>query len=240
MYRSGAGSRAARGRSPPAARGRARRAAPRRRGSRAHGPSATIRPPDRITARSHSRAANGRSWVTTSIVRSIGVEHLEQLAPRARVEVRRRLVEHEQPRVHREHGRDRHAPPLAERELVRRAVRHVLHPHGRQRVRHARAAPRSRARPRLSGPKATSSPTVGMNSWSSGSWNTSPTRGAQLAHVVADARPATSSSPSPRQQAVEVQHQRRLAGAVGAEHRDALAVGDVAGRRRRGPATPFG
>ncbi|SKZ61441.1 Uncharacterised protein [Mycobacteroides abscessus subsp. abscessus] len=30
--------------------------------------------------------------------------------------------------------------------------------------------------PKFAGPKATSSASVGMNNWSSGSWNTSPTR----------------------------------------------------------------
>ena len=45
-------------------------------------------------------------------------EHVEQLAARARVEVGRRLVEHEQARAHRQHGGDRHPPALAHRELV--------------------------------------------------------------------------------------------------------------------------
>ena len=60
--------------------------------------------------------------MVTSIVRSIALEDVEQLAAGARVEVGGRLVEHEQPRAHREHGGDRHAPPLAHRQLVRRAV----------------------------------------------------------------------------------------------------------------------
>ena len=137
----------ARGRTLRAARGRAPPAAPRRARISAHGASATMRPPESSTARSHSWAANGRSWVTTSIVRSTRVEDLQQLAARPRVEVRGRLVEHQQPRAHREHGRDRDAPALAERELVRRAVDHVRHPHRRQRrARRGRAPRRARGR----------------------------------------------------------------------------------------------
>ena len=163
------------GRSRTAARGRARRAASSsRRMSRQRpvGDDAARRtgaPRARTAA-----AANGRSCVTSSIVRSSRVERLQQLAARARVQARRRLVEHEQPRVHRQHGRDRHAAALAERELVRRAVGDVLHPHGRQRA--TRPVASRRRTPRFSGPNATSSRTVGMNSWSSGSWNTRPTR----------------------------------------------------------------
>ena len=67
-----------------------------------------------------------------------------------------------------------------------------------------------------------------MNSWSSGSWKIRPTRARRSRTSSWPTRsPATSSSPLPGQQRVEVQHQRRLAGAVGAEHGDALAVGDV-------------
>ncbi len=94
-------------------------------------------------------------------------------------------------------------------------------PAPRRRARSASA----RDRPRFSGPNATSSRTVGMNSWSSGSWKTSPTRArssraSPLAHPQARDRQRARAG----QQAVQVQHQRRLAGAVGAQHRDALAV----------------
>ncbi len=65
-------------------------------------------------------------------------EDVEQFAPGARVEVRRRLVEREQLRAHREHRGDRHAATLAHRELVRSAVGGVLHAHRPQRFRDAR------------------------------------------------------------------------------------------------------
>ena len=53
-------------------------------------------------------------------------------------------------------------------------------------------------RPRLAGPKATSSATVGMNSWSSGSWNTIPTRRRiSLRCSAATGRPATAILPAP-------------------------------------------
>ena len=91
------------------------------------------------------------------------LQDVEQLAARARVEIRGGLVEHEQRRLHREHGRDRDAASLAERELVRRAVADVAHAHG-TRAAATRRSTSARSRPMLSGPKATSSRTVGMNS----------------------------------------------------------------------------
>ena len=58
--------------------------------------------------------------------------------------------------------------------------------------------PTVREHPRLSGPNATSSRTVGMNSWSSGSWNTSPTRARRSrTSSCPTRRPATSSLPAP-------------------------------------------
>ena len=79
--------------------------------------------------------------------------------------------------------------------------------------------------PKLAGPNATSSPTVGMNSWSSGSWKTIPTRrriSRRFAgrHRQPADRDAAGAGP---QDAVEVQHQRRLARPVRAEQRDPLA-----------------
>ena len=165
----------------PAARGRARRGARRRRGSRRRRRRRRCGPADRITARSHSSAANGRSWVATSIVRSIALQDLEQLAAAARVEVGRRLVEHEQVGPHREHGGDRHPPPLAHRELVRRAVRRACS------MRTAASASATRARDLLARQAHVERAerdvlaTVGMKSWSSGSWKTRPTRGAARA-----------------------------------------------------------
>ena len=79
-------------------------------------------------------------------------------------------------------------------------------------------------RPRLAGPKATSSRTVGMNSWSSGSWKTIPTRRRiSLRCSVATGRPATATCRPRQEDAVEVQHQRGLARPVGAEQGHPLA-----------------
>ena len=79
-----------------------------------------------------------------------------------------------------------------------------------------------------SGPNATSSNTVGLNSWSSGSWNTSPTS-RRTSRIVGlpTARPATRTSPwlgtsVPLSWSIE----RALAGAVRAHERDLLAVLD--------------
>ena len=68
-----------------------------------------------------------------------------------------------------------------------------------------------------------------MNSWSSGSWKTSPTRRRMSRSVLRDsAVPPISTVPvRSGQHAVEVQHQCGLARTVGAEHRDALARCDV-------------
>ena len=86
----------------------------------------------------------------------------------------------------------------------------------------------SAPRPMWSGPNATSSNTVGLNSWSSGSWNTSPTS-RRTSRIVGlpTARPATRTVPVARaERAVELEHERALAGAVRADQRDLLAVLD--------------
>ena len=61
-----------------------------------------------------------------------------ELAPRRRVEVRRRLVEHEDLGSHREHGRDGDPPALAEGQVVRRPVGEVAHPDAVERLDDAR------------------------------------------------------------------------------------------------------
>ena len=126
------------------------------------------------------------------------VEQLDQLAARARVEVRRRLVEHEQARAaSRARSRSRRAGAGRARAGAARGRRA---PACARRVSASaiRSSTSSREQPRLSGPNATSSRTVGMNSWSSGSWKTSPTR-ARRSRTSSwpTRRPATSSSPSP-------------------------------------------
>ena len=97
------------------------------------------------------------------------------------------------------------------------------------------SAPRS---PRLAGPNATSSRTVGMKSWSSGSWKTMPTRrriSAQVLLARPAARPTVHRAGAGGEDAVEVQHERGLAGAVRAEQGDPLAAVRRAGRRRTAP-----
>jgi hypothetical protein len=61
------------------------------------------------------------------------VEHLEELAAGARVEVRRGLVEDEELGLHGEHRGDRDAAALAHRELVRRPVGGIAHADGGER-----------------------------------------------------------------------------------------------------------
>ena len=176
------------------------RAARRRRGSRRTARRRrSARRPGSPRARTARRRAAGRAS-STSIVRSIAVEHLEQLAPRARVEVRRRLVEHEQRAgASRAPSRSPRAGARPSRAGAARASAASVHPHGRRAPRRRARATSARSSPRFSGPKATSSRTVGMNSWSSGSWNTSPTRARSSCSVSPPtSSPATSSSPSPR------------------------------------------
>ena len=220
----------ARGRTPRAARGRARRAAARRRAGRSAGPSATTRPASRITARSHSSAASGRSCVRDQhrALDALRGPRAARGAPRGS-----RLAEGSSStssaRAHGQHGGDRHAAALAHRELVRRAVaRRPAMRTAASASRDPRAPPRRGRGPRFSGPNATSSPTVGMKSWSSGSWKTSPTRARSSCSVAARRpQPGDLELALPVSSAVEVEHERRLAGAVGAEQRDALAVADV-------------
>ena len=124
---------ALRARSLRAAPGRARPGAARRRAGRGSARRRRSRPPDSRTARSHSSRGE-RQVVGDDQHRALdAVERLDQLAAGARVEVRARLVEHEQARVHRQHGGDRDAAALAEAELVRRAAVVLAHAHGVQR-----------------------------------------------------------------------------------------------------------
>ncbi len=96
--------------------------------------------------------------------------------------------------------------------------------------------------PAAAGPNATSSRTVGMKSWSSGSWKTMPTRRRTSRHV-----PLVHRQPGDRdragaagQDAVEVEDERRLARAVRAEQRDPLAAGDGEVHAEEGPGARRG
>ena len=78
-------------------------------------------------------------------------------------------------RPHREHGRGSDSAALAEAQVVGRRSAKASMPTGGERLVHPGFELAART-PKLAGPKATSSCTVGMNSWSSGSWKTMPTR----------------------------------------------------------------
>ena len=89
--------------------------------------------------------------------------------------------------------------------------------------------------PRFAGPKATSSRTVGMNSWSSGSWNTMPTRRRISGRCLVDRQPGDRDGATPAvEHAVEVQHQGRLARAVGTEQGHPLALVDPRSTPKQG------
>ena len=92
-------------------------------------------------------------------------------------------------------------------------------------TRSSSSGPRS---PAAAGPKATSSRTVGMKSWSSGSWKTMPTRRRISARCrFPTGSPATRDGAGARvEDAVEVQDEGGLARAVGAEQGDAFAAAD--------------
>ena len=98
-----------------------------------------------------------------------------------------------------------------------------------------------RGSPMLSGPKATSSRTVGMNSWSSACWKTIPTLSRTRATVlgVTGMSPTRTWPEEGGQQAVEVEQQRGFPCAVPAYDGDGFPVGDAQGnavqRRRRNP-----
>ena len=196
-------------------------------GCRGTGPSATMRPPDRITARSHSVAASGRSWVTTSIVRSTrssssissrrvrgsrlaegssSTSRLGRIASTVAIATRRRWPSESwcgarsASSLHAHRG-ERLGDPLlgllARAAEVQRPEGDVL-AHGR----HEELI-------------------VGVLEHET---DASP----QVVDVVASHDQARDLEPAlARQQRVEVQHQRRLAGPVGPEHGDALAVGHV-------------
>ena len=169
----------------------------------------------------------------------------------SRVEVGRRLVEHEDVGPHRQHRGQRRpggaAPKL--RWCGERSAQSAMPTaSSASSTRAASSSPRS---PRLAGPKATSSRTVGMNSWSSGSWNTMPTRRRISARLAFARRAARRRSRRRRRRVwmpLRCEHERRLAGAVGAEHGDPLAgadgevdaaqrLGGRRGRRTAGPST---
>ena len=164
-------------------------------------------------------------------------ERLQQLAPRARVEVGRRLVEHQQ-RAGPSPARSRSRRGGAARARAGAARGRRRAPSARRPAPGSRPATSGADMPRFSGPNATSSRTVGMNSWSSGSWNTSPTRArSSRTSSRPTSMPATSSSPEPGSSPFRWSISVVLPAPFGPEHGDALAVPDVqvdaVERRRR-------
>jgi hypothetical protein len=160
-----------------------------------------------------------------------------------RVEVRRRLVEHDQRRAHREGTRDREALPPAAGEPIGVLVAALPEPHPAQRLLGREDAPRRRQQ-QFSGPNATSSYTVPVTICASGSWNTIATC---VLSVAVCASPCRSRPPRPcrhgrrqrvRDQSVQRERERRLARPGGPEQQHDLAGGDVerhvARRRVRG------
>jgi hypothetical protein len=82
-------------------------------------------------------------------------------------------------------------------------------------------------KPRLRGPKATSSRTVGQKSWSSGFWNTSPTRWRNPAQVaVGDGLAEDPHVAVAAMNAVQVQQEGRFARAVRSQERHAPTLFD--------------
>ena len=101
-----------------------------------------------------------------------------------------RLVEQQHLGIHHEHAGQRDALLLAARQALRHAVPEVRDAQSLERLVDALARPRLRSQPSCSGPNATSSKTVGLNSCTSGFWKTSPTRAAEGVgeRVVGEAR----------------------------------------------------
>ena len=152
------------------------------------------------------------------------------------IEHRRGLVEHE---IRRLASQARQRSPAAASDRPTAGAARA--PPSRVRPTAARASSTrlrmtSRARPRFSGPKATSSSTEVATIWSSGCWNTTPTpsRAAPGCRDSSSVRmPSTVTDPRLRQQdAVGKPREGRLARAVRAHHRDLFA------RRDRQRLTP--
>ena len=173
---------------------------------------------------------------------------------RGRVEVRRRLVEDEDLGLHREHGGHGDPAALPERQVVRRAVDEVEHPDLVERIDDPRLELRA-AQAGVGGPelhvvahRRHEQLVVGVLEDHARPGVGPPAR---LASVTG--RPDTDDRPGAGgEDAVEVEHQGGLAGAVGPEQGDAFAlvhvevdaeqglvavgVGVARGRARRAPA----
>ena len=150
-----------------------------------------------------------------------------ELAAGRRVEVRRRLVEHQDLGLHRQHGRDRDPAALPEAEVVGRPVGEVAPCRRRRAPRRPAASSSAPRSPRLAGPKADVVAHGRHEQLVVGVLEDDADPAADLAQVrlrrPGARRPAPSPAPA-AEDAVEVQHERRLAGAVRAEEGDPLAL----------------
>ena len=136
--------------------------------------------PGRRRARPSARTAPAtisRSWVAMSLVLGSDLDQGQEPATTPGVEVGRRLVQGQDRGVAGQDPRQADPLPLAEAEVMRRPGRPgVDQVDPGQAVEIAIRRASAFFIPRLSGPNATSSSTEVLKSWSSGSWNRTPTR----------------------------------------------------------------
>ena len=156
-----------------------------------------------------------------------GQQYLRELAAGHRVQVRRRLVEHEDLRPAGQHGRQRHPPPLATRQVQGRSVAVGEHVDGGQRGVDP-LAQRSTGDAEVGGPERDVVADGRHEQLVVGVLEDDPHPAADLLQVRRGHRQPAHGDPSGAgpQDAVEVQHQRRLARPVRAEQRDPLAGPD--------------
>ena len=186
------------------------------------------------SSRSPSSEARLRSWVARTTVRSVlGLQPEQQageVALVARVEVERRLVEHQQLGLLGQGGGDEHGLPLAARELVDRPPAQLLDPHHPQRLVDRREVLPSRRE--LEGREVRDSARGARSPRPSAA----PGRGGSAARRRCGGRSRggragrrsgrrrRSRRADGRQQSGEAAQERRLARAVGAHHGQALAA----------------
>ena len=165
--------------------------------------SATARPASSTRQRSmRPRTVGSCSAHRIAVPRSS--ELVEQVGDRrgpGRIELGRRLVEHEDVGAHGHDAGDRHPLLLAARERERLAVGEVRDPQALERRRRSAASISARGTPRFSSPNASSSRTVSFDadSWLAGVENTIPTRPSRRAAVGGlrvDARRSSTAPPS--------------------------------------------
>ena len=154
-----------------------------------------------------------------------GADDVGQLAARGRVEVRGRLVEHEDLRVHGEHRRDGDPSPLAEGQVVRRPVGELGHAHLCQGLEHP-GVELVAAQPEVARPERHVVADRRHEQLVVGVLEDDADAAPDLGEVVlGDGQAGHRDGAGPGgQDAVEVQHERGLAGAVRAQHGDPFAA----------------